>query len=957
MKRSLLTLFFFFNILVLQAQKNAPSTGRKPFKISQRPGSNSYVPGIIIVKFKAITSASSKTLSSRQPAYTLNSTSIVSLKQMFAESTAETKISSRRQEDKIGMGRIYEVKLSPSANIEVVINELLGNPQIEYAEPKYIHRMHVTLPNDPRYPEQTYLPQVKAPEAWDLARNLSPKVLIGIVDSGSELDHPDLAANIYYNTDDPENGKDDDGNGKVDDFRGWDFAGGSGDNEDNNPNVVSSANDHGVHVSGIASAVTDNGIGVASIAFNSAKLLIVKAGPDNNGEEIRRGFEGVKYAADMGANIINCSWGNNSGGNFGLDIIKYAQSKGCLIVAAVGNGGTDEPEYPAAYPGVLSVANVDINNSKASTSSFGHHVSISAPGGSILSTVFGKSYGRRSGTSMSSPVIASTAALAAAYRPGLTIQQVGELVRVTADNIDNQNSQYARQLGKGRVNVLRALTETPPSIRIQNITAEERIALTTRQLDTLNIYLDLKNLLYPVSNLNLSLSTLNTSLKVLNPTITIPLFGTLETKLRVGPFKVTVPSDVASNTSVEFLLTYAGSNNYQDYEWFNYTVAKDYIDIRTNSIATSITSIGRIGYSSPSEKNGLGFLYKGESLLYEAALMIGVSPERVSNNARAVADVTDEHFARTIKAHEVINNADSIVAESEFDDRRNPQRLNVGVKHRMTAYKVAPNDKYVIAEYEIFNLTNFQLKNLHVGMFTDWDILGGQTNVTQYDASSKLAYVYDKQAPGTYAGVKLLSQNAAPVYYPLSYQTSGNPLSDEDLTLAEKWETLSSGVKSSGLDVDNGIDVSFVSGYGPYTIPANRSIKVAFAFIGGDNLADLQNSAQLAQQKYNQLLKAQPEEIASTFKVEVYPNPVFASNGVHTIRFELPQDGKVTLDLYNLAGQRVRGLISGLDYGKGVHYLKYDFSGGFFSDVNSGLYFYRLKFNNEVKTNKISVLK
>ena len=199
-----------------------------------------------------------------------------------------------------------------------------------------------------------------------------------------------------------------------------------------------------------------------------------------------------------------------------------------------------------------------------------------------------------------------------------------------------------------------------------------------------------------------------------------------------------------------------------------------------------------------------------------------------------------------------------------------------------------------------------------------------------------------------------------PVYYPLSFNISGNPLSDDDFTIAEKWETLSSGVKalSIGTNTSSGIDVSFVSGNGPYDIPANSSIKVAFALIGGDNLQDIQTSAQAAQQKYNLLSNQSVEEPVTAIDFQVYPNPIItAVNSQNAIRFTLPEEGLVSLELFNLVGQRVKTLISKTPYSSGIHYLNYNFSGGDFADIVTGVYFYRLTVNNKYKSSKISVLR
>ncbi|MES2651588.1 MAG: S8 family serine peptidase [Bacteroidota bacterium] len=378
----------------------------------------------------------------------------------FPDLQKKTNITLSKHEDEFGFNLIYEIKYVSKLGIEAVINELLKNDQIEYAEPSYVHRIDYN-PNDPYYlgGAQSYLQQVKAPAAWDIIRNAS-NIIIGIVDTGSDLDHPDLAANIYLNVADPINGLDDDNDGYVDNYRGWDMTGTSyvyGSKGDNDPNVKSVDNDHGVHVSGIASAVSNNNTGVASIA-NNAKLLIVKCGADNEYKSlIYNGYEGILYAVNHGAKVINCSWGGNNYSNFGQSVINYAISKDCLIIASAGNDNDPYKHYPSSYSGVICVANVDQNDRKNSSSNYGADVSISAPGSSIYNTIFNNGYGYKTGTSMASPLVASAAALVKSYYPSYTMKQIGELLIATADNIDNKNPYYVGELGSGRLNVFKAL--------------------------------------------------------------------------------------------------------------------------------------------------------------------------------------------------------------------------------------------------------------------------------------------------------------------------------------------------------------------------------------------------------------------------------------------------------------------------------------------------------------------
>ncbi|HCN83138.1 MAG TPA: hypothetical protein DIT07_05875 [Sphingobacteriaceae bacterium] len=456
------SIVFIFSSAIF-AQNVNPA--QRTFSLSPGLTGKDYIPGVIIVKMKASAPSATPKTSSITPAseftLSLKSAKVESVINKFVNPTNNTNRAATpiQQNDPGGLDRIYELKFSGNTNIEEVINELLQNDQVEYAEPSYIYRTNY-IPNDASFANQSYLNIVKAPEAWDLIRN-SSSVIIGIVDTGSDMDHPDLAANFYINTADPVDGIDNDNDGYIDNNIGWDFVGLSGTNrvQDNNPSVTSDTTMHGVHVSGIASAVSNNGVGVASIAFN-AKLLIVKAGADNDGSSIYAGFEGIKYAADHGAKIINCSWGGYSTSSFGQDVINYAISKDCLIISSAGNDNRSTPSYPASYPGVISVASVDNLDRKSSFSNYGSRISISAPGNSIYNTLYNNTYGVFSGTSMASPLVASAAALLKSYYPAYTMNQIGSLLVNSADDISAKNPGFPGQLGTGRLNIFRALSQS-----------------------------------------------------------------------------------------------------------------------------------------------------------------------------------------------------------------------------------------------------------------------------------------------------------------------------------------------------------------------------------------------------------------------------------------------------------------------------------------------------------------
>jgi serine protease len=902
-----------------------------------------YLPNTVIIKFKAIVQDSLKTTSDTASLTPFQSKSfkIISLKKKFPANWS-TEIGDTEKM----LNRIYELKYSGNIAITEVIQQLLQNKNIEYAEPSYTQHL-CYIPNDPNYPSQDYLNQVKVPQAWNMIKN-SSNVTIAIVDGGSDLNHEDLAANINPNQNDPVNGIDDDHDGYIDNYKGWDFVGASANNikEDNDPSVKSNTTDHGVHVSGLASAVSDNGIGVSSIAFN-AKLLIVKVTPDDDGTTIYKGYEGIKYAVDHGAQIINCSWGSASEGLFGQDVINYAISKGCLVVAAAGNNNSSVPQYPAAYNGVMAVANVTSTDAKNPSSNFGSYVNICAPGTNILSTLFNNTYGIQSGTSMACPIVASAAALVKAYFPNLNMQQVEQKLRVTADNIDDKNPALIGQLGAGRLNVYKALTQSSPAIKNQKITIHDIADGTLPAGDTAMLYFDVKNFLDPAINLLVRLSSASNLVTVLTPPINIGNILTLETKTLIGPFKVYIKPSATSNSVITFRLDYNSSiNNYNNFEYFTLPVNCDFINIQINNISTTLTSTGRIGYNNANGTNGLGFQFKGHELLYEASLIIGNSPLLVSNNARNDKNGNDEDFVKQVAATRVNNSTYTFEGKSEFDDSASPNPLHIYIKHRQIALTNAPDDKYSIAEYEFINTGTSTLSNVYLGLFTDWDIDKRFGDATRYDPVNRLAYVFGKSTGSLFAGVKLLSTNAPQAYYPLSIQIPGNLLAT-GFNRAAKYKTLSSGVAalSLGDDTDNGYDVAFVSGYGPYNIPVNGSVKVAFAFVAGESLADISNTALSAQNQYTQISPDSGPDALVELK-QNYPNPAKNSTA---IAFNLPMQGNTKLNVYNLSGQLIKTLVNdNLQAGKYTINLNTD-------NIMPGIYVYKLQFNSVQKALKMII--
>ena len=342
----------------------------------------------------------------------------------------------------------YMLSFEDAANADNLIQTLLQSGEVEYAEKVPLDKICLT-PNDPSFGSQWHLSTINAEGAWNYF-SAGSNTVIAIVDDAVSRTHPDLSPNLWVNPGEaPGNGIDDDNNGYIDDINGYDVA-----SNDNNPNPPTASFNHGTHVAGIASASTNNNTGIASIGY-SCKIMCIKA--STSPTVITSGYDGIIYAANSGANIINLSWGSSVFSTTAQNIINYALSKGCLIVAAAGNDNANTPFYPAAYNGVLSVAATSSDDTKASFSNFGNWVDVSAPGDNIYSTLPGGNYGYLSGTSMAAPLVAGLAGLMKSLNPGMPASDIVNCIRSTAVNINALNPSYSGSLGTGRINAAAAM--------------------------------------------------------------------------------------------------------------------------------------------------------------------------------------------------------------------------------------------------------------------------------------------------------------------------------------------------------------------------------------------------------------------------------------------------------------------------------------------------------------------
>ncbi|GIW92531.1 MAG: hypothetical protein KatS3mg110_0572 [Pirellulaceae bacterium] len=370
------------------------------------------------------------------------------------------------------------IQLTTGSDVQAAVARWSAFPEVRIAEPNFVYQWD-RLPNDPLFNDQYGLhnfgqipffgtpdADIDAPEAWDITVG-SRNVVIAVLDSGIDVNHPDLRDNLFINTGEiPGNSIDDDGNGFIDDVFGW--------NGDANNGNVTDTFGHGTHVAGIIGARGNNGIGVSGVSWE-VTLLPLKLG---DSAPTLAGIVGAhNYMFTMkrrGVNIraSNHSYGGPTFSGIELALVQQAFQEGILYVAAAGNNGTNNdliPNYPSGYdvPNVIAVAASDWNDQLTAFSQFGPQtVDLAAPGDFIISTYpiglgsIGPNleYEYLPGTSMATPMVTGVAALLYSLEPSLTPVQVKSLI---LNSVDVLPQMQGKLLTGGRLNARKAIELLP----------------------------------------------------------------------------------------------------------------------------------------------------------------------------------------------------------------------------------------------------------------------------------------------------------------------------------------------------------------------------------------------------------------------------------------------------------------------------------------------------------------
>ncbi|WP_308638879.1 S8 family peptidase [Paenibacillus silvisoli] len=317
---------------------------------------------------------------------------------------------------------------SEAMDAEAMMRYFQTSWNVVYAEPHYLYMTNATpdiIPNDALYSQyQWNLPVIETEKGWGVSKG-NNSVKIAVLDTGAQLDHPDLKGKLEEGT-----------NLVISDTPPDDDVG------------------HGTHVTGIIAAAVNNGEGVAGMTWYN-KVVPVKVLDSSGAGSTYTVAEGVIWATDHGAKVINMSLGNYAEAQFLHDAIKYAYDHDVVLIAASGNDNTERPGYPAAYPEVFAVASTNSDGTRSTFSNYGDYIDVAAPGFSIASTYPGSQYAALSGTSMASPHVSALAGLIRSINPELTNVEVMDIMRKSAKDLGDKGKD--KYFGYGQIDVVRAL--------------------------------------------------------------------------------------------------------------------------------------------------------------------------------------------------------------------------------------------------------------------------------------------------------------------------------------------------------------------------------------------------------------------------------------------------------------------------------------------------------------------
>ncbi|MDP8206832.1 MAG: S8 family serine peptidase [Candidatus Electryonea clarkiae] len=835
------------------------------------------------------------------------------------------------------LNRWYIIDLDNNADKKAVIETLSNNPSVELIEEAPQRQIFGSsldgLPDDPLIIYQWHLDAINAYAAWDMVNDASD-VIIGLPDLGIQMNHPDLIRSFWTNEAELNgtNGVDDDGNGYIDDIHGWDAVEWDGDPSPS-AGVI-----HGTHVAGLAGASHDNGIGVSGVA-PGAQIMALRIG---SGSSFQAGPDAyaIVYAIENGVDIISMSYGGTQASMLEKDVMDYAASQGVVTIAAAGNNGRNEANYPAAYPGVISVGATDANNNLSSLSNWGRWVDIAAPGEGIFSTI-PTGYGYASGTSMATPIIAGIAGLIIANEPGISPGEVRSRLMFGSMALYPVSLDY---ISNGAASAWRSVRADQPTLELESVQLQDLNDDGILQPgESFQVIANLELFGGDAENIRLGLFNMNTA---------VTGWGNdLQTDITVGRFASNpMPASVSSiidrgSYRLGLGITVDG---HSDTLTINVPVDPPWRTHQAGEMLISVTDFGAIGYwdyvNHRESPGGVRFEDSPQGLLFHGSVMVAHNDE-VSDCAFGDMDNRSYDFNTVIGGNirPVETASDSQVYVAEYADG--------DIRIRQTTLSFPDDESYLIITLDIKNQGN-DTEEVTAGIFCDWDIRPNMENEVFYNHDLKLSYMTGTIGAG---GITALDNDL-----PLNIRAIDNtlyiyPRGVPDFNDYDKLLMLTSGMTMP--ESDNPGDWSHIVAVDLGEIAADESATARFAIIAGRSEEELFNATRRVRTIAGDGPSKPPlqsENLPSNFSLSPpHPNPF--NNSVN-LTLNLPDDGFVTLEVRDILGRHV-ALIHQDNLTAGSHKFTWKALSSNNKPVASGVYLVKAAWNNQKKVAKVNLLK
>lgn len=847
---------------------------------------------------------------------------------------------------------------------------------------------------------------INADRVWNDLGYTGAGIVVGHIDTGVWLAHPDLANQLWANPGEiPGNGLDDDNNGFIDDVNGWDFG-----VNDNNPNDDSPGGGHGTHTAGTVAGDGTNGT-LTGTAPDSEIMALKVWQADGSGGSLGMIWAAQQYAVENGARIITMSLGIpgpipvsfmraeryndnnirdagvtffNSAGNdhfaftppveLGLSArvpapwnelaVPHSSTGGVISVG--GTGYKNDTLYASSSRGPAKWDDVDPWNDWAYNPGPGLiKPDVGAPGVGINSTTIGGGYSGDtwSGTSMSCPHAAGVAALMLEKNPSLSPAGIDSLMELNAIDLGVAGKDVS--FGSGRLDAYIILNAVPadlnPDLAWMSVVPDPAGDGVLDPGGVSEIAIELKNA-SPVVNATGVTATLAV---VANPYVTVADGNGSYVDLNVGgssatntanPFGLNISAGAPEGFGFTMLVTVSANGTYEqtfDIPW--YVGLPDWRTHDQGGMYLSVTDQGIIGYMSQDQTLGNGMGYQdGGSGLFVGSFWAGTDVTYICN--RDYGGLGTETYEWEVsdanpngRVRDLGDTGSGQTYQAVFTDSGHASSKPLQVEQTTMAFGLPQNNQFVILEYRVTNNGPVALPTLYNGVYCDFDIGDSGANLGGTEAARNLSYLYE--SGGTYMGIAVLgAANSAQ-----SVTVVNNPIyvypnsAIDDGTKMKHLRGLISAPVGATPDDWSALSSSVMN------LDANGGMgTVAYALVIGESLLEIQNAVDAANSAYNPTVPVTPETPIKLVRLEQNsPNPF---NPQTEIKFTVPRDGHVDLAVYDLSGRRIRTLVSET-VPEGDRSVSWDGRNDAGQMVPSGMYFYKYMTAGETTSRKMTLLK